>query len=411
MRILYIHEFFGTPNGSHTTRSYQLGRELVKMGHEVDVITGPTYLTDRDLPYPRRLIERFVTDGINVTCLSVKYEQQMSFARRIWAFLKWLAAAVVVALAHRPVDVVVISSPPPTVGIIGFLMRMLRHRPFVFEMVDVYLDAAVAFGGLRNKLLIRALSKFEQQCFHQAAAVITEHEAVGRFMARKIKTRTPIETVYYPSDMDLYNPKPDRRRFRRQWQAEDKVVAVHTGSMGRINGLECLVEAADRLKTSHPDLRILAIGGGTEKDRLEEMARQRELSNISFLPYVPKRDMPDVLAAADIGIMAVAPVPVMEYCTPNKVSDYCQMGLPIVVNYGGWLGEELDKYRAGLWAHQGDLDGFVGNLAKLAGNAALRKRMGAGARKMAAGMFDRARMAGRLEGVLARAVGKRRPVA
>lgn len=165
---------------------------------------------------------------------------------------------------------------------------------------------------------------------------------------------------------------------------------VHTGTTGRVNGVHLLLEAAALLQTRElPPWEIALLGGGSEWDALKVQAKRMRLTNVHFLPAIPKSDMPAFLQTAHIGAMTVAPYPVLQHNSANKWFDYLAAGLPIALNYEGWQAKILSAHNAGLAAPMGDTATFAENLATLIQSAELRRTMGQNGRSVAEAQYNR----------------------
>lgn len=145
MRILWLHQYFATPAGWGSVRTYEFGRRLVAAGHKVDVLCCAAY--DPSLA-GRRVVE---CDGMRVLVSRTRYRPQMGFAARLGSFLSFAGFAMWQVLRHgRKYDRIIASSGPLTMALPALLARWLYGIPFVFEVIDVWPDAAIAAGVLRN---------------------------------------------------------------------------------------------------------------------------------------------------------------------------------------------------------------------------------------------------------------------
>jgi glycosyltransferase involved in cell wall biosynthesis len=168
----------------------------------------------------------------------------------------------------------------------------------------------------------------------------------------------------------------------------DRFVIIHAGAMGRVNGLDRVVRCAEQLKES-PDILFLFLGDGSERPVLEKMVTERNLSNVQFISTATKSELLGILPAADIGLVSVSAFDHMMDNCANKFFDYLACGLPVLLNYGGWKKEVLDKYSAGLGCDRFEEDQFIDNIRRLRSDRQLRKEMGINARVLAEQKFSR----------------------
>jgi len=218
--------------------------------------------------------------------------------------------------------------------------------------------------------------------------VVAVNDDVAAVIRRKTDRRKRIIVVPNACDTDLFSPDRDGTPFRREHELEGKILCVHAGAMGPVNSLEVILDAAAALG-SRDDLRFVLIGRGSRKSALQRRAQEDGLANVLFLDPIPKSELADVLATADVGLMTVAPIPVLEWNCANKFFDYLASGLPIVLNYQGWQAKWLAKAGCGLSAGQGDLGGFVEAIRRLMDDPKLRAEMSGRARHLAQGDLNR----------------------
>ncbi|MBD3176836.1 MAG: glycosyltransferase, partial [Armatimonadia bacterium] len=147
MHILYLHQYFCTPEGSSGTRSYEMARRLVAAGHRVTMVCSAANLGHLDLPAGRSDLE---IDGIHVIALNVAYSNRMSHLERIKAFYRFAWGARQAGRAASGVDVVFATSTPLTIAYPG-VGASRRHRcPMVFEVRDLWPELPIAVGALRD---------------------------------------------------------------------------------------------------------------------------------------------------------------------------------------------------------------------------------------------------------------------
>lgn len=185
--------------------------------------------------------------------------------------------------------------------------------------------------------------------------------------------------------------------MRRTHGLEKAFLLVHTGAMGLVNGLDFLLPVCQVLEKRLPSAVICLVGEGGQRARLEAQAGSLRLTNLRFYGPVPKGDVPQWLAAADVGIMLIRRLPILEMNSANKFFDYAAAGLPCLMNYGGWKAELLRKYGAGVSVESDDPEVFGAAVVALAKDSAALEAMGRQARRLAEVEFDRDRQFSRLQ--------------
>jgi hypothetical protein len=171
MKILYFHQHFGTPQGSSGTRSYEMARALLAAGHQVTMVCGSYQRAALNLPYDEKMgWARGEIDGIDVISLPLPYSNRDGLAKRSWLFLRFAWRSIRIALRDE-YDLLFATSTPLTAGVPGIAASLLRCKPFVFEVRDLWPELPRALG-MRNPLLLGGMSLLEWLSYRSAQACI-----------------------------------------------------------------------------------------------------------------------------------------------------------------------------------------------------------------------------------------------
>ncbi|MEP0841861.1 MAG: glycosyltransferase family 4 protein [Phycisphaerae bacterium] len=393
MHIAYVHQYFATPRGSTGTRSYEFARRWAAAGHRVTVITSTAQLTAADVPggdISRR--RDFVIDGVRVIALPVAYSQKMGKPARMAAFARFMLASTWTLLRLRDVDVVYATSTPLTVAVPALVRRWLRKTPYIFEVRDLWPAVPVELGYLLNRWLIRTLRGLERRAYLDSAGVVALSPGMRDAIAAVVAGRRDILVAPNCCDLDRFRPDLDGQKVRRKLGWEGRFVCLHAGAMGQVNGLDQLIRVADRLREDPAFLFVLA-GDGRERPALVDQVRRRGLGNVRFVGGGEIRGQLVLGNAADVCLVTVAPHPVLEHNSANKLFDALSAGRPVAINYSGWQRDLLEAEQAGLGCARGDEGAFAANLRWLKDHPSERAEMGRRARLLAETRFSRDRLA------------------
>jgi glycosyltransferase involved in cell wall biosynthesis len=396
MRILYVHQYFATPRGRTGTRSYEQARRMIAAGHDVTMLTSSAQLREDEIPAGRGIERRGEIEGIPCIVLDVPYTQGMSYLRRAWAFIRFMLSACRITIREPDVDLVFATTTPLTIAVVALAGRWLRGRPYIFEVRDLWPEIPLALGILKPGLLSWTLARLERLVYRHANGWVAVNEDVALAMERTAGLKRPTAIAPNACDLELFHPQRDGSSFRAEHQLGDAVLAVHTGAMGPVNGLEHILNVADELRDL-TQLQFVLIGEGNQKDKLIERVQREKLDQVRILDGIPKERLADLLATAEIGLMTVCPTPILELNCANKFFDYLASGLPIALNYRGWQARTLDEYACGLSADQGDDAGYAALIRAMATDPKRRKAMSLGARHAAEIAFSRERV---VDGIL-----------
>jgi glycosyltransferase involved in cell wall biosynthesis len=408
MRVVYLYQYYKSLQGSGSTRAYEFVRRLHAAGHEVLVISSSAQLVG--FVGRRRLgvIEGEV-DGVPVWAVPSTYSNRMGYLSRILEFLRFAWLSSLAVLRTRRPDVIYASSTPLTVAIPALVGRILRGIPLVFEVRDLWPEVPEGMGILRNRLLVAAAKGLAGLTYRCSAGIIALSPGMRDGILKYGVPRERIAVIPNGSDLDLFRPGMEGAPLRRRHGLEDAFVLVHTGAMGVVNGLEFLVPVCRILETQLPSAVVCLVGDGGQRERLESQARNARLANLRFYGPVPKEEVPEWLAAADLGLMLIRRLPILEMNSANKFFDYAAAGLPCVMNYGGWKADLLRTYEAGVAVESDDPGVFCAAIVALAQDPAGLEAMGRSARRMAEVEFDRDRQFSQLQECLRVAAGPGHP--
>ena len=393
MHILYIHQYFTAPSGSSGTRSYEFARRWVQAGNEVTIITSTAQLSAKELENSEKVkkgVRRLKLNGIDVLVLEVSYHQTMGYVRRGWSLLQFLLRASFLLLQLKGVDVVYATSTPITVAVPALIKRVFSRTPFIFEVRDLWPEGLIALGVVKNKVAIFLLNVFEKHIYLKSSGIV----ALSPAMKAKIDvvSQEPSKTITVPNcaDIELFKPlsKDQKHSIRKQLGWDGKFVIVHTGAMGKINGLDRIINTAEHLRNQQ-ELLFVLLGEGSKKAMLTKLVEDRRLNNVEFINRMPKSELAKILPAADVGLVSVTTVEHMLDNSANKFFDYLACGLPVLLNYGGWQKAVLDKHNVGLGCRNFNDAEFVDNILTLLRDTRLCEVMGQNARVLAENEFNR----------------------
>jgi glycosyltransferase involved in cell wall biosynthesis len=405
--VLYFHQYFASRRRSTATRSYELARRLVDRGHRVTIVSRDTRMLEAGREEREgKVVAREQVDGIDVLFLNIPYANRYPTPVRLASFTAFtIAASVAGALGRKP-DVVFASSTPLTIGIAGLLTARLKRVPFVFEIRDLWPAVPVELGVLQGGAAIRSAEWLERRLYDGAERIVVLSEGAREALLDRGIPAEKLVLIPNAADLDVFRPDVVDEGFRAKHGLENRFVALYAGAMGRANGLDQLVDAADALRRWGDDrIMIVALGDGGERARLEERVAELGLDNLRFLPAVPKEELAGIVGAADVTLTVFAPYPVLETNSPNKFFDSLAAGKPVVVNLDGWLRRLVEHHDAGVWVPAGNAESLAGALSSLAANPGKVESMGRNGRALAEREFGRDEMADRLARTLEEAVG------
>lgn len=399
MRILYIYQFFATPESSlGLTRSYEFARALTEAGHEVTILTSSSNLPDA---FRSRFISRGEIDGISVRAIGVGYSNYMGHLRRIASFAAFMLSSVWVALRVPRPDVVFASSTPITVALPGLAVSRFKRVPFVFEVQDLWPEAAIQMGAIKRHGIIATLAKrLERAAYRHAAAVVPVSPGMAEGVVAEGTSPAKIHMIPNFSDLERFSPGRKDASVSKRYGLAGKFVVGYTGAIGPSNAVhEQVPEAARILKErGRDDIVFVIAGDGKSLPDLERLTSG--LDNVKLLGRIPKTDVPALTRTADVLLTLFGDRPILATNSPNKFFDALASGRPVIVNQPGWTRELVEDNGAGVYVPVGDGTALADAIVSLADHPSRRKAMGIAARALAEEAFGRDLQATRIVALL-----------
>lgn len=400
MHILLIHQAFATLNEPGGTRHHELARFLIQRGHRVTVIASPvSYLTgSRTEPAQRSDSSRQDAEtGLTIVRTYTYPAWHRSFVHRVFSFLSFMFSSFIAGLRVPDVDLVWGTSPPIFQGGTAWALARLKGARFLFEVRDLWPAFAIQVGVLRNRVLIRAAEWFERFLYRHADQIMINSPGFRQHIQNKGIRQVAL--IPNGTDASMFDPSSSGLEFRRSHNLEGKFIALYAGAHGMSNDLETLLQAAARLRQPS-NIAIVLLGDGKEKPALMQQAQEMKLTNVHFLPPVPKTAMPEALAAADACIAILKPIPLYETVYPNKVFDYMAAGRPVILAIDGVIRQVIELGQAGVPVPPGDAGALANAIQSLADAPEKSRTLGENGRMHILHHFDRVVIAGQLEQLL-----------
>ncbi len=356
MKILYFHQHFTTPHGSGGIRSFEFARNLVSNGHEVLMVCGSFYGGDTGLQDEfKNNIRSGDVYGINVIEFDIPYSNKDNFFQRSIKFLYFSIKSINIVIKND-FDILFATSTPLTAAIPGIFSKIIRKGKFIFEVRDLWPELPKAMGVIKNPIIIFFLDILERIAYLSADGVIGLSPGIVEGIKRKTNKSKPIIMIPNGSDIDLFqnSASSETLNYPAGLGASD-FIALYAGTHGKANGLNSILDSARTLNLEEPRIKILLIGDGSEKQSLINFKDENNLNNIFFMDPLPKTEVIAWMKRADLGLQILSNVPEFYYGTsPNKFFDYLSSGLPVLVNYPGWLAEIVVKNEFGYFADPQD---------------------------------------------------------
>lgn len=399
MRIAILTQYFPPEMGAPQARLYELAVRLQARGHKITIITAmPNYPTGKVFgEYRRRLFCIENMDGMKVIRTPIYPSKSANLIVRLTSYMSFVVTSLLMGTwSVGQQDLLIVESPPLFLGLSGVPMSWLTRARMILMVSDIWPDVAVRMGDVISDKQARLLEKLEGWVYRRSACVaLTNPGAVEQVRGRF--PDVPCSVISNGVDTTFFRPELRSAAIRAEFGiAPGQFAAGYCGLHGLFQGLEVVVEAAQRLR-DNPNIRFVMIGEGPTKAALISQARAAGLDNITFYPRQPKSRMPAILASMDTSLIPLAAS--LPGTMPSKVYEGLAAGVPIVVTAGCEAQQLIERYDVGRCFAAGNADELVKAIAELAANPETCD----GIRVNCLGLarrFDRSRIAERTERIL-----------
>lgn len=380
MNILYIHQYFHTPEEPGSTRSYWIARELIKNGHQVTMITSSKSI-DGDR------VEKQI-DGINVVYLKTFYSQSMSVKQRLKVFLSFVSKSKKEAKTYKNIDLVIATSTPLTVGITALYLKWFKKWPYVFEVRDLWPEVPIQMGAFKSPFIIKPTRWFEKKIYQNAEHVVALSPGMQAGVLKYIPEH---KTSMIPnmSKIDKFWPREKNEELGEELGLrKDSFKLIHFGALGIANGAHTIIESAKLLKEDQT-VEFIFVGGGSQEPKLKKMCKEYGLDNVKFHPKIAMEKMSETVNLCDVSMVSFKDLPILYTNSPNKLFDSLSAGKPIIVNSAGWTKKMVEDNNCGYYVNPAKPKELVEKIKYLQKNPEVAKEMGENSRKLAETKYDK----------------------
>ncbi len=334
MNILFFSDNFPPERNAAASRVYEQAYYWIKMGHKVTVITSAPNFPEGKLfvGYKNKFYHLEIIDEIRVIRVKTFIARNKGFFLRTIDYTSYLIPAFLAGMLQRKFHVIIATCPTPFVALAGWGLSVVRRKPFILEVSDLWPASIIAVGAMRDGFVIKLLEKLEIFLYQHAQKIVTLTAAFKvNLIARKIPAKK-IEVVLNGVDLRKYSPRPRNALLAAQYQFHSThFIAGYIGTFGMAHGLENILYTAELLK-NHPGIRFLLVGTGAEREKLIELAAAMSLNNLLILDSQPKENIPEFWGLCNVALVHLKNSPIFAEVIPSKIFEAMGMGLPILIS-------------------------------------------------------------------------------
>ncbi len=325
-KLSLITEFYPPDYAATGQLIEELALQLKEQGIEIHILTSqPRYAKNKSKAIPVEL-----TDSLWVkrSQFSLLWPKRIR-GKVINGLLFCLRSAFHLLNPCCRGDILLLTTAPPFLGIVGYLTKKLFSVSYVCLVYDLYPDVAVKLNVIsHNHWLVRLWHRINRLVWQEAEAIV----AISNTMKDSILKRHPqfkekIAVIHNWANPQVIRPIYKHKNwFAQKYGLTDKFVVLYSGNLGRCHDLDTIMAAAELLKKE--PIQFVFIGAGAKLPRCQELVNEAKLSNCLFLPYQDKEVLPYSLTSCDLGLVSIAPG-LEGIIAPSKIYGILAAGRPV----------------------------------------------------------------------------------
>lgn len=389
MRFLILTQYFPPEIGGAMTRLKSFAAELLRQGHEVEVVTSmPNYPRGKFFPgYENDFYKKELLDGITVHRVWL-YPAVGSGLKRILNYTSFSLTCLYGLLHARRPDYLFVESPPLFLSVPAFLAGISWRAPFIFNVADLWPDVIVDGSFMREGFIIRCLRAVERWSYRRAAYVNTVTDWLLKVLHEK-KFVPEEKLLFLPNGVDtrVFRPSLPDEDLKKRLGLAGKQLVLWAGTLGYAHGLDKVLEAA-KLLEARRELHFLFVGDGSARGALLRLQQELRLTNVTFRDPVSLDEIRAYYSICLCGLSSLIDIPTFEGARPSKLFPILASGKPLLFVGKGESARLVHSSQGGMVVPPGEPQKLAEAILYLAGNPALCTSLGEKGRRFAEDHLD-----------------------
>lgn len=363
MKVLFLLAYYNPETAASIYLFENVIDALVDKGCEVELIVPiPGRGVDKsiNIEYRKRL-EEYQRDGkIHIRRFKMYMEGKGTVGRFIRYFLCCIKYYFM-GIQSKGVDVIFSESTPPIIGATAALIKKRLKVPLVYNLQDIFPDSLVLTGlSTKDSFFWKIGRKIENYTYKNSDYIITISEDFKKNILGKGVPKKKISVVYNWVDEKavVSIDRADNKLFDKYTLDKNKFYVSYCGNIGLSQNMEMLCRAAEQLR-DYKDIGFILVGNGAYKEELERIIREKNLLNITLIPFQPYEDISYVFSLGDVSLVISKPG-TGNGCVPSKTWSIMSASRPVLANFDeSELQTIIEDNQCGVFTIAGDEASFI----------------------------------------------------
>ncbi len=404
MKILLMTQYFFPEPGAATNRLLSFARGFAAKGHDVTVLCEFPCYPSGNLPkqYRFKFLKKERFEDFDVVRAFVVPTTRFGLISRLLNYASFLVSSFLIGLFLKRPDVIIASSPPPTVGLSAATLSFLKMVPLVGDIRDLWPEYAIAIGELKSGVAIVSSRITELIFYRRCFAFVTISRGLKDYLEKKAPGKKVFIVMNGSSipEHGVYSCK------QANCFAGTITHVCYAGVVGLLQPIQDIVDAA-QITLNDKSIIYSVIGDGVKRESLENQLLSKNLDNIIFTGGLPFNETLDRLLQSDIAVVPLLDIEHFKSALPSKFFDYMALGLPIILGVDGEARQILESHQTGIYYKPGSPEDLVDKIKWLQVHPQQARAMGQAGRKLVFESFSRSVLAEKMEKIISELIESR----
>ena len=385
MKVLLLPAYFYPEQAASSYLGDNIRQAMCEAGCTLELYAPmPTRGISKEVRYyyKTRKMEHWHDSRLEIHRFSMYGEGKNPILRALRYVFCW-CAQFWKGLHAKDIDLIYLASTPPIQGVLGGLLKKIKKVPFVYNLQDIFPDSLAGTGLAKKDGLLWKIGRvIENFTYRNADKIIVISEDFKRNIMAKGVPEDKIVVVYNWVDEEAVKhvPREENKLFDAYVLDRSKFYITYSGNIGLTQNMDMLLEVAKELEED-PNIQFVLIGEGAYKKRVEEIIAEKNIGNVTLLPFQPYEDISHVFSLGDVGLVISKPG-VGENSVPSKTWSILSASRPVLANFDeNELKSIVAENQCGIFTKAGDKEAFIQAILHLYENRELCVEMGRNGRE------------------------------
>ena len=334
MKILFLSDSYPPEMTAHGRITAELSHCWAKEGYDVNVLTSNPNFPRGELfeGYKNAWCEHTLEDKVKLIRIKTFMSPNKGFFKRIVDFLSYGINSFFIGLFQKKVDIVIGLSPQFFCAVSACFLALIKRKPFVFILCDLWPDAVVSVGVMKQGILIKLVKKLEVFMYKRASLIITLSPYFNTYLESLGIDKTKIHLSLSGANDRVFYLMEKSEDLCQQYNLHNKFVYSYIGTFGAAQNHEDIINIAKTFKEKNKlDMHFLLLGEGVNKSKIEALVANDVINNVIVDGPVPGENVPDYWSVSDVALVLLKDIDTNKTVIPSKMIEAMAMGKPILL--------------------------------------------------------------------------------